>query len=71
MREVKNRRTNETTWHDVRWAELTKAQQDDVLHGSACGHPSNRPTLAVAKTWTYVLSADKTRVVSMVVGGFF
>lgn len=34
-------------------------------------HPSNRPTLAVAKTWTYVLSADKTRVVSMVVGGFF
>lgn len=70
MREVKHRRTGATLrWVDVHWADLSVAQRHDVMHGEACGDPSNRPhSVAQAVRWRYWLSPDKSEVIGVSMG---
>ena len=69
MREVKNRDGSTKWWADVVWSDLSAVQRDDVLHGSACGHPTNRPRSAsAAARRSYLLSPDKSEVVGYVAG---
>jgi hypothetical protein len=70
MREIKNRKTGETLrWADATWDELTPAQKNDVMYGSACGHPSNRPkSEREASRWLYNLSPDKQAIQGITIG---
>ena len=69
MREVKNRHGETKHWADVAWSDLSAVQRHDVLHGSACGHPTNRPrSAAVAARRRYWLSPDKSEVIGYSLG---
>ena len=72
MREIRDRKTGETLrWDGVTWDELTPAQQEEVLHGEACGHPSNRPKdEAEARRWRYTLTPDKGVIRGIEIGFF-
>lgn len=44
---------------DKFWEELTEFQQESILHGDGCGHPSNRPkSIAEASRWVFTVRLD-------------
>jgi len=48
---------------DLKWSELTKGEQHAVMHGDACGHPSNRPkSISEARKWIYTVRTDTDKI---------